>query len=150
MRAVRFSYEPADRVGWSGAGDIHCVTNVPKIIKIGIIVLNPFTPFPDDRSYNVGCWHGSGSIPSGERHLQACASIGRRSKPGQAKPSSAKQIQTKLLGFAWFYSSESGLINGLQRFQIEIFLLALRLIGPSPPSFSDDCDDVGRLQIFAR
>jgi hypothetical protein len=29
-----------------------------------------------------------------------------------------------LLGFAWFYSSESGLINGLQRFQIRIFLLA--------------------------
>ncbi len=32
----------------------------------------------------------------------------------QAKPSLAKQIQTKLLGFAWFYSSESGLFNGLR------------------------------------
>jgi hypothetical protein len=49
-----------------------------------------------------------------QRQLQACASIGRRSKPGQANPSPTKQIQIKLLGFAWFYSSESGLINGLQ------------------------------------
>ncbi len=33
-------------------------------------------------------------------------------------PSPAKQIQAKILGFAWFYSSESGLFNGLHRFQI--------------------------------
>src|SRR5208282_1826257 len=38
-----------------------------------------------------------------------------QSQPGQANPSPAKPIQIKLLGFAWFYSSESGLINGLQR-----------------------------------
>src|SRR5208282_5801556 len=38
-----------------------------------------------------------------------------QSKPGQANPSPAKPIQIKLLGFAWFYSSESGLIKGLQR-----------------------------------
>src|SRR5271169_3909645 len=37
----------------------------------------------------------------------------------QTAPSKTKQIQVKLLGFAWFYSSESGLFNGLQRFQIE-------------------------------
>jgi hypothetical protein len=34
-------------------------------------------------------------------------------KPGQANPNK----------IAWFYSSESGLINGLQGFQIRIFLL---------------------------
>ena len=39
-----------------------------------------------------------------------------QSKPGQANPSPAKLIQIKMLGFTWFYSSESGLINGLQRF----------------------------------
>src|SRR5208282_2409092 len=50
-----------------------------------------------------------------------------QSKPGQANPSVAKLIQIKMLGFTWFYSSDSGLINGLQRFQIRIFLLA-----PSP------------------
>src|SRR5208282_1956936 len=50
-----------------------------------------------------------------------------KSKFPQANPSPAKPIQTKRLGFAWFYSSESGLINGLQRIQIKIFLLT-----PSP------------------
>jgi hypothetical protein len=34
----------------------------------------------------------------------------------QASPSPAKLNQAKLLGLAWFYSSESGLFNGLQRF----------------------------------
>jgi hypothetical protein len=52
-------------------------------------------------------------------------------KPGQANPSPAKQIQIKLLGFAWFYSSESGLINGLRRFQIRIFF-------STPSSFVSD------------
>jgi hypothetical protein len=44
-----------------------------------------------------------------------------KSKPGaepgpgdQANPRKTKQIQEKSLGFAWFYSSESGLFNGLQ------------------------------------
>jgi hypothetical protein len=40
-------------------------------------------------------------------------------KISQTKPSPAKQIQTKMLGFIWFYSSESGLFNRLQRFQIK-------------------------------
>jgi hypothetical protein len=31
----------------------------------------------------------------------------------RAEPSRAKQIQAKLLGFVWIYSSESGLSNGL-------------------------------------
>jgi hypothetical protein len=55
----------------------------------------------------------------------------RRFKPGQANPNPAKQIQIKLLGFAWFYSSESGLINGLRRFQIRIFF-------STPSSFVSD------------
>jgi hypothetical protein len=42
-----------------------------------------------------------------------------------ANPSPTKQIQTKTLGFAWFYSFELGLFNGLQRFQIKILLIHL-------------------------
>ena len=42
-----------------------------------------------------------------------------RSDRTQTNPSPAKQIQAKLLGFVWFYSSESGLFNGLRRFQIK-------------------------------
>jgi hypothetical protein len=34
---------------------------------------------------------------------------------GQIITSPAKLIQTKLLGFAWFYSFESGLFSGLRR-----------------------------------
>jgi hypothetical protein len=40
----------------------------------------------------------------------------------QAKPNPSKLIQIKLLGFAWSYSSESGLFNGLWRIQIKNFL----------------------------
>jgi hypothetical protein len=38
-------------------------------------------------------------------------------KPGrvQAKPDPTKLNQAKLLGFAWFCSSESGLFKGLRR-----------------------------------
>ncbi len=57
-----------------------------------------------------------------------------QSKPGQANPSPAKPIQIKTLGFTWSYSSESGLINGLQRIPNKNFPLALRLVGPSPPA----------------
>jgi hypothetical protein len=76
-------------------------------------------------------------------------------KPGQAKPSSAKQIQAKLLGFAWFYSSESGLINGLHRFQIKIFLLVVRLVGrraasPGAPAFSDYNNKIDRYPDFRK
>src|SRR5271170_7383311 len=49
------------------------------------------------------------------------------SRPGEA-PSLAKQNEVKMLGFAWFYSSESGLFNGLRRKQIE------KILSPhSPP-----------------
>ena len=41
--------------------------------------------------------------------------FGRAAKLFQAEPSLAKLIQAKLLGLAWFYSSNSGLINGLRR-----------------------------------
>jgi hypothetical protein len=37
----------------------------------------------------------------------------------QAKPNQTKSNQAKLLGFIWFYSSETGLFNGLQRIQIK-------------------------------
>ncbi len=63
-----------------------------------------------------------------------------KSKFPQANPSSAKLIQIKMLGFAWFYSSETGLFNGLQRFQIKIFLPysvygpGKRLTGVLPPA----------------
>jgi hypothetical protein len=32
---------------------------------------------------------------------------------GEIQPSPTKQNQIKMLGFTWFYSSESGLFNGL-------------------------------------
>ncbi len=77
-----------------------------------------------------------------------------QSKPGQANPSSAKLIQIKMLGFTWFYSSDSGLINGLQRFQIRIFSSPLRLIAKprlARRAFgSDNRHNVGRLLIFTR
>jgi hypothetical protein len=38
----------------------------------------------------------------------------------QIKPSKTKtKIEAKKLGFPWFYSSESGLFNGLRRIQIK-------------------------------
>jgi hypothetical protein len=77
------------------------------------------------------------------------ASIRRRHKPCQASPSPAKQNQTKLLGFAWFYSSESGLINGLRRFQIRVFLLVLAL-SPGAPSLRDCRDHVGAASDFRK
>jgi hypothetical protein len=46
----------------------------------------------------------------------------------QARPSPAKLIQIKMLDFTWFYSSDSGLINGLQRIPNKNFLLAPRLV----------------------
>jgi hypothetical protein len=49
----------------------------------------------------------------------------------QARPSRAKLNQAELLGLIWFYSSESGLFNGLQRIQIKISL---------PGSFPPDAD----------
>ena len=49
----------------------------------------------------------------------------RRSAGGRIRPNKTKQNQATaklnqaiLLGFIWFYSSESGLFNGLQRIQI--------------------------------
>jgi len=76
-------------------------------------------------------------------------------KPGQANPSPAKPVQIKWLGFAWFYSSESGLINGLQRIPNKNFPprhspCRPKRASPGAPSFSDYWDDVGRLPIFAR
>jgi hypothetical protein len=41
----------------------------------------------------------------------------RQSDPAEGRASATKQIQEKRLGFAWFYSSESGLFNKLRRFQ---------------------------------
>src|SRR5208282_3876462 len=50
------------------------------------------------------------------------AGSARRAKSDQAGPSTTKQFQAKLLGFIWFYSSESGLLNGLRRKKINKFL----------------------------
>ncbi len=67
-----------------------------------------------------------------------------QSKPGQANPSPAKPIQIKLLGFARFYSSESGLFKGLQRIpnkNIRIFL-------PSPFALSAQARLARRAFVF--
>ncbi len=96
------------------------------------------------------------SCPSPRKHIreQSCLSQSKflQSKPGQANPSSAKLIQIKTLGFTWFYSSESGLINGLQRFQIRIFSSPLRLVAKprlARRAFGSDYQHkVGRLLIF--
>jgi hypothetical protein len=42
----------------------------------------------------------------------ARAIAGSAGQPNGPKQNRAKLIQIKLLGFAWFYSSESGLFNG--------------------------------------
>jgi hypothetical protein len=52
--------------------------------------------------------------------------LGRAAKPIQINPNQSKQIQAKRLGFAWFYSSESGLFNGLRRIQIKKSLFGLK------------------------
>ena len=46
--------------------------------------------------------------------------------PSKSNPSRTKQNQAKLLGFVWFYSSESGLFNELRRIQIRNFCPASR------------------------
>jgi hypothetical protein len=53
-----------------------------------------------------------------------------------------------------FIRPNRDLSMGYSEFQIRIFPLAPRLAAkrasPGAPSFSDDCDDVGRIPIFAR
>ncbi len=77
-----------------------------------------------------------------------------QSKPGQANPNPAKLIQIKMLGFTWFYSSDSGLINGLQRFPNRIFPLALRPAAKprlARHAFGSDYrHNVGHFLIFTR
>ena len=72
----------------------------------------------------------------------------------QARPSPAKLIQIKMLDFTWFYSSDSGLINGLQRIPNKNFLLAPRLVAKprlARPAFgSGHRHKVGRFLILAR
>jgi hypothetical protein len=74
-----------------------------------------------------------------------------------SKPSPAKLIQIKKLGFTWFYSSDSGLINGLRRFQIRIkeFLLAPWPLSRSrasrgAPFGSDHLDSIGENSDFGK
>ena len=50
---------------------------------------------------------------------RGCRATGFAAKQNQAKPNQAKLNQAILLGLIWFYSSESGLFNGLQRIQIK-------------------------------
>jgi acetoacetate decarboxylase len=79
-------------------------------------------------------------------YLDDKAPIAPRAKLIQTKSSETKQIQAKTLGFAWSYSDESGLFNGLQRFQIRI--------SPDAPGVSrarfvsDDQAKVARHPIF--
>jgi hypothetical protein len=72
----------------------------------------------------------------------------------QARPSPAKLIQIKMLDFTWFYSSDSGLINGLQRIPNKNFLLAPRLVAKprlARRAFgSGHRHKVGRFLILAR
>ena len=49
---------------------------------------------------------------SGGRQMQPEGE--RSANKSQANPSRSKQIQAKMLGFVWFYSSEPGLFNGLR------------------------------------
>ena len=58
---------------------------------------------------------------AGEGGMRGSLGPFRKTKQIQAKPSPAKLNQAKVLGFTWFYSSESGLFNGLRRIQIRIF-----------------------------
>jgi hypothetical protein len=62
---------------------------------------------------------GKMQAPRPRRVGSAQPTPSRRIRPAaeqrQAKPSLTKQNQAKLLGLAWFYSSESGLFNGLRR-----------------------------------
>jgi hypothetical protein len=54
----------------------------------------------------------------------------------QAKPSLVKQIQAEKLGLAWFYSSDSGLFNGLRAFQIKRWpFWHFSLLARSPAAF---------------
>jgi hypothetical protein len=54
----------------------------------------------------------------------------------QIKPRKTKQIQGKVLGFAWFYSSDSGLFNELQRIQIKKIWFPFRVVfQTSQPDF---------------
>src|SRR5271168_3445951 len=55
--------------------------------------------------------------PDQATESQVAARLGSRTPPSKSKH--AKQNQAKALGFAWFYSSESGLFNGLRRKKIK-------------------------------
>jgi len=125
-------------------------------------------------SFLVECWHGprrsqadalgpqsrksrspfAASCPSPIKHIREQFCLSQSRLLPNPSPSSAKLIQIKMLGFTWFYSSDSGLINGLQRFQIRIFSSPLRLIAKprlARRAFgSDNRHNVGRLLIFTR
>jgi hypothetical protein len=75
-----------------------------------------------------------------------------KSKLLQANPRPAKQVQAKMLGFIWVYSSESGLFNGLRRFQIKISPHT-RLCGQALRKarfFSDDQAKIVPILIFTK
>jgi hypothetical protein len=76
--------------------------------------------------------------------LSACASREGDDSANsiQANPSKRKQMQTKLLEFACFYFSESGLFNGLHRIQIRNLDLvsdSMRNVSTLSLSFSHPC-----------
>jgi hypothetical protein len=59
------------------------------------------------------------------RTAEAVHTASRVRLGGQILPSQTKQNQTRMLGFAWFYSSESGLFSGLRREKLNKFALFL-------------------------
>jgi hypothetical protein len=68
----------------------------------------------------------------------------------QIDPRQTKEDQARTLGFAWSYSSGSGLFNGLQRFQIRISpdYSLYRSVPREPRFVSDDQAKVARYPIF--
>ena len=58
--------------------------------------------------------------------------------------------EAKWLGFIWFYSSESGLFNGLQRIQINFFPVPLLKAPRRPGQFFDNPEMVAQLQTSTK
>jgi hypothetical protein len=52
----------------------------------------------------------------------------QRANPLQTNPRQTNQIQAKILGLAWFYSSKSGLFKGLQPIQIKKSWLPVQVV----------------------
>ncbi len=76
--------------------------------------------------------HGPRQLPRRHRHGGGLVRSQRSPACVPTRPRKGFAADAKTLGFAWFYSSESGLFNGLQRFQIRNSLLACLLAAGCP------------------